>query len=68
MQMLAIASKSEYNEEKGGNTMANTSAVYARIDTNLKDNAERVKWPKKIGRNELCPCGSGKKYKRCHGR
>jgi len=21
----------------------------------------------KIGRNELCPCGSGKKYKRCHG-
>ena len=27
---------------------------------------ERVKWPKRIGRNELCPCGSGKKYKRCH--
>ena len=22
---------------------------------------------KKIGRNELCPCGSGKKYKVCHG-
>jgi predicted aspartyl protease len=21
----------------------------------------------KIGRNDLCPCGSGKKYKRCHG-
>lgn len=21
----------------------------------------------KIGRNELCPCGSGKKYKHCHG-
>ena len=21
----------------------------------------------KIGRNELCPCGSGKKYKRCCG-
>jgi len=21
----------------------------------------------KIGRNEACPCGSGKKYKRCHG-
>jgi hypothetical protein len=21
---------------------------------------------KKIGRNELCPCGSGKKYKKCH--
>jgi preprotein translocase subunit SecA len=21
----------------------------------------------KVGRNELCPCGSGKKYKHCHG-
>jgi preprotein translocase subunit SecA len=21
----------------------------------------------KVGRNELCPCGSGKKFKRCHG-
>nr|WP_244649568.1 SEC-C metal-binding domain-containing protein [Mesorhizobium sediminum] len=21
----------------------------------------------KIGRNECCPCGSGKKYKHCHG-
>lgn len=23
--------------------------------------------PKKIGRNDPCPCGSGKKYKQCHG-
>ena len=23
--------------------------------------------PKKIGRNDTCPCGSGKKYKNCHG-
>ena len=22
----------------------------------------------KVGRNEACPCGSGKKYKRCHGK
>lgn len=29
---------------------------------------EKMNWPKKIGRNEPCPCGSGKKYKRCHGR
>ena len=40
--MLAIASKNEYSKEKGGDTMANTSAVYARIDTNLKDNAENI--------------------------
>ena len=24
--------------------------------------------PPKIGRNELCPCGSGKKYKKCCGK
>lgn len=24
--------------------------------------------PKKVGRNELCPCGSGKKYKHCCGK
>jgi len=23
---------------------------------------------KKTGRNEACPCGSGKKYKKCHGK
>ena len=42
MQMLAIASENKYSKEKGGDTMANTSAVYARIDTNLKDNAENI--------------------------
>ena len=27
-----------------------------------------VREGRKIGRNEPCPCGSGKKYKHCHGR
>ena len=27
-----------------------------------------VREGRKIGRNEPCPCGSGKKYKQCHGR
>jgi preprotein translocase subunit SecA len=26
-----------------------------------------VRGDRKVGRNELCPCGSGKKYKHCHG-
>ena len=26
-----------------------------------------VRVERKIGRNEPCPCGSGKKYKHCHG-
>jgi preprotein translocase subunit SecA len=27
-----------------------------------------VRREKKVGRNEPCPCGSGKKYKKCCGR
>jgi hypothetical protein len=27
-----------------------------------------VERKQKIGRNDQCPCGSGKKYKRCHGK
>ena len=26
-----------------------------------------IRVEKKVGRNDLCPCGSGKKYKHCHG-
>ena len=29
---------------------------------------EPVRVEKKVGRNDPCPCGSGKKYKLCHGR
>jgi len=29
---------------------------------------EPIRAEKKIGRNDPCPCGSGKKYKNCHGR
>jgi len=26
-----------------------------------------VRSQEKVGRNDPCPCGSGKKYKKCHG-
>jgi preprotein translocase subunit SecA len=29
--------------------------------------SKTVSKTQKVGRNELCPCGSGKKYKKCHG-
>ncbi|MDD5156278.1 MAG: SEC-C metal-binding domain-containing protein, partial [Candidatus Omnitrophica bacterium] len=29
--------------------------------------AQKISQPK-VGRNDPCPCGSGKKYKKCHGR
>ena len=38
--------------------------------TNKDDTASKgpVKKAKKIGRNDLCPCGSGLKYKNCCGK
>jgi len=33
----------------------------------LKDFCNRIEVPR-VGRNELCPCGSGRKYKKCHGK
>jgi preprotein translocase subunit SecA len=34
---------------------------------NKKAEIEENKLEKKVGRNEKCPCGSGKKFKHCHG-
>src|SRR3977135_3972857 len=44
---------------------ANVSLVPA-TEAN-RDPKNPASWGK-IGRNEDCPCGSGKKYKHCHGR
>jgi preprotein translocase subunit SecA len=39
------------------------------LHTNREDEASHtaVRLEAKVGRNDLCPCGSGKKYKKCHG-
>ena len=36
-------------------------------NTQEKSRPQPVKVEKKVGRNDPCPCGSGKKYKNCHG-
>lgn len=42
------------------------------VDVELDDHEESAATPfrheLKINRNALCPCGSGRKYKNCHGR
>lgn len=43
-----------------------TSASHGEDDKSLKK--EPVRNDHKFGRNDLCPCGSGKKYKNCCGR
>ncbi|WP_428239609.1 YecA family protein [Gynuella sp.] len=38
------------------------------INTSREEGRSRPRKKIKIGRNETCPCGSGMKYKKCHGR
>ena len=34
----------------------------------VEEKISNDKSEKKVGRNEKCPCGSGKKFKHCHGK
>jgi preprotein translocase subunit SecA len=38
------------------------------IDPSSQNKQEPIRVEPKIGRNDPCPCGSGKKYKQCHGK
>ena len=44
-----------------------TDALQAGANTQERRH-EPVRAEKKVGRNDPCPCGSGKKYKVCHGK
>ena len=49
--------------------LLNLNIVVSKEEKN-ENNEEKVKenkFEKKVGRNEKCPCGSGKKFKHCHG-
>ena len=46
------------------------SDLLSKANTNTQENqvTQPIHVEKKVGRNDPCPCGSGKKYKNCHGR
>ena len=53
----------------------NSNEAIDKKNSKLKQNTINIEFnpndPKtwgKVGRNEKCPCGSGKKYKNCHGK
>jgi preprotein translocase subunit SecA len=52
-------SHAAFSAFESGRTATATSAPPRR--------AEPVRVDEKVGRNDPCPCGSGKKYKKCHG-
>ena len=40
----------------------------AHSNTQQREITQPIRVEKKVGRNDPCPCGSGKKYKNCHGK
>ncbi len=58
---------SRYQEQKQDLNDPNQQAAAAQ-DTREQPRREPVRAEKTVGRNDPCPCGSGKKFKHCHGR
>ena len=54
--------------EEKGNTSAMNGGAPQNVSNKPRMAQANVKMTQKIGRNDPCPCGSGKKYKYCHGK
>ncbi|HSB93254.1 MAG TPA: SEC-C metal-binding domain-containing protein, partial [Flavitalea sp.] len=63
--MSRMHANKEEIEQRGEDYAANENDYY---DPSPAVKQEPVKVAPKIGRNDLCPCGSGKKFKNCHGK
>ncbi|WP_218397368.1 preprotein translocase subunit SecA [Alteromonas lipotrueae] len=51
----------QFEHENASATDAPPEAASDKVRTEVRDGP-------KVGRNDPCPCGSGKKYKQCHGK
>ncbi|MEC6832739.1 preprotein translocase subunit SecA [Photobacterium toruni] len=58
-----LAQRQQFQHHNADNQIADESSAE---DDGHQGTFEREE--RKIGRNEPCPCGSGKKYKQCHGK
>lgn len=54
-----------YRHDEAESAVGNASLA---ADSQKPEQQPFVREGRKVGRNEPCPCGSGKKYKQCHGK
>ena len=67
---VQVQNNEEQIEAKGFTKVEKQNLSYSAptLDGEVSSqNLQPVTGVKEVGRNESCPCGSGKKYKRCHG-
>jgi preprotein translocase subunit SecA len=73
-QQLPFMEAHHVDPNSGEDEMAATPATLAPAFAGDGGDVAVARNPKdpttwgKVGRNEVCPCGSGKKYKHCHGK
>jgi preprotein translocase subunit SecA len=68
-QRRAEAARQRLNFEHAPGSAAASEAVQTQPEPEPEGNAAPyVRQTPKVGRNDPCPCGSGKKYKQCHGK
>lgn len=75
LMQIEVPNEVELNaiEEPQRNVLNNSNVHYVHDDPNAKESSEENKTlpfsrsDRKIGRNDACPCGSGRKFKQCHG-
>jgi uncharacterized protein YecA (UPF0149 family) len=66
-----IASHQAYIEKQQQEKVIRTNAQEAGFQVVQRKGGKGTELRRdapKVGRNDLCPCGSGKKFKHCHGR
>ena len=59
---VRVASEEDVKREQAAKVTSESGA------SDGSEKGRTVRKGKKIGRNDPCPCGSGKKYKKCCGR
>ncbi len=65
----AQAERQQMNFEHAQGSAMAEEETQEQPEADPSDNAEPyVRQAPKVGRNDPCPCGSGKKYKQCHGK
>lgn len=63
-----VEAMEEQRREEAERLASMQQLSHADDDTLAAQSLAEEKGDRKVGRNDPCPCGSGKKYKQCHGR
>ncbi|MCM1066212.1 MAG: preprotein translocase subunit SecA [Muribaculaceae bacterium] len=63
-----LPTRREYRESKASLPGEEAQRAAASAQQGEKEKPMPAKAAVRVGRNDPCPCGSGKKYKNCHGR